>query len=195
MTDPAVPEEHAEEQPTTEGIRRLNWGCAGSPARGWMNGDVAVSPGLDVIGDLREGLPLPDASLDYIVTVNAFTQVPHGQLEEALSELKRLLRTDGVLRLEVPDLERSVRAYLEGDVSYFPVPDDQAHSLGAKLILHLTGADSRRSLYTFDALEEVMLRSGFRRIARCQFGETASEFAGITELDDRDESLFVEGIR
>ena len=196
MSSSQVPQEPSEGRSAAEALRRLHWGAAGVPVPGWVNADAVHEPGLDVSGDLREGLPLAQASFDYVVAVRALSELPYGDLEGALSEFKRLLRPGGVLRLVVPDLERAARAYFDGDVAYLRVTDDDARSLGGKLVLHLTGYGRLGSLYTFDAMEELLLRAGFRRVARCALGETLSGLEGITDLDDLEGGgLVVEGIR
>ncbi len=196
MPDSASGEQRGEEQPQPECVRRLNWGCGTDPAPGWLNADVEEGHGVDISCDIREGLPLEDASIDYVVSIHALPELPYGDLETALSELKRVLRPEGMLRLSLPDLERAIRAYLDGDVGYFPVPDDDARSLGGKMILYLTRYGYSCSLYTFDSIEELLLRAGFRRVVRCGLGESTSEYPGITELDNREaESLFVEAVK
>ena len=44
--------------------------------------------------------------------------------------------------------------------------------------------------------EEQLFKADFRRVDRCAYGETRSPYAGIVELDNREEeSLFVEAIK
>ena len=45
-------------------------------------------------------------------------------------------------------------------------------------------------------IEELLFKSGFSRVDRCAFQQTASAFPEITELDNRErESLFVEAVK
>ncbi len=181
---------------TDTAIRRLNWGCGMHPEPGWINSDVKDGPGIDISCDVREGLPLDDSSLDYITSIHAFPELPYPDIEPALSELQRVLKPDGVLRLSLPDLDKAIRAYLDGDASYFLIPDDDIRSLGGKLIVQLTWYGYSKSLYTFDFIEELLYRVGFRRVVRCEFQQTASEQPEITTLDNRErESLFVEAFK
>lgn len=180
---------------TTE-IRRLNWGCGMYPDPGWINSDVKEGPGIDISCDVREGLPLEDASIDYVTSIHAFPELPYPDIEPALVELRRVLKPGGVLRLSLPDFEKAIHAYLDGDAEYFLIPDDDVRSLGGKMIVQLTWYGYSKSMYTFDFIEELLYRAGYQRVARCAFKETASEFPGITELDNRErESLFVEAFK
>ena len=179
--------------PPPEGIRRLNWGCGSEPEPGWLNSDIKEGPGIDIACDIRNGLPLDDAGIDYIVSIHALPELPYPDIEPALRELYRVLDVGGVLRLSLPDLERAIRAFLDGDVGYFLIPDEDMRSLGGKLVVQMTWYGYSRSLYTFDFIEELLYRVGFRRVVRCAFGETSSAHPQIVELDDRErESLFVE---
>lgn len=57
-------------------VRRLNWGCGPRPAEGWINSDVRAAPGVDLSCYIRDGLPLPDRSVDYAVALHALQDVP-----------------------------------------------------------------------------------------------------------------------
>jgi SAM-dependent methyltransferase len=177
-------------------VRRMNWGCGTEPEPGWINSDIKVGPGIDISRDILDGLPLDDAALDYIVSIHALPELPYPALAPALLELRRVLKVDGVLRLALPDLERAIHAYVDRDAGYFLVSDEDVRSLGGKLAVQLTWYGYSRSLFTFDFIEELLYGAGFRRVVRCAYGQTASPFREIVELDNREaESLFVEAIK
>jgi predicted SAM-dependent methyltransferase len=177
-------------------VRRLNWGCGTEPPDGWINCDIKEGPGIDISCDIRDGLPLEDSSLDYVVSIHALPELPYPDLEPALVELRRVLKPGGVLRLSLPDLDKAIRAYLDSDAGYFLIPDDDARSLGGKLIVQMTWYGYSKSMYTFDFTEEILFGAGFRRVVRSQHKQTTSEHAEITTLDNRErESLFVEAFK
>jgi len=177
-------------------IQRLNWGCGTEPPEGWINCDVKEGPGIDISCDIRAGLPLEDSSLDYATSIHALPELPYPDVEPALAELRRVLKPGGPLRLGLPDLDRAIRAYREEDAGYFLIPDDEARSLGGKLIVQMTWYGWSRSLYTFDFIEELLYRAGFRRVVRSAHGQTSSEHDEIATLDNRErESLFVEAFK
>jgi SAM-dependent methyltransferase len=177
-------------------IHRLNWGCGAHGEPGWINSDLKEGPGIQHACDIRDGLPLPDESIDYAVSIHALPEIPYPDLVPALVELRRVLKPSGVLRLALPDLERAVGAYEAGDADYFLIPDEDAKALGSKLVVQLIWYGYSRTPFTYDFIEELLLRAGFSRVQRCAFGETRSTHPGITELDNRKaESLFVEAVR
>lgn len=173
--------------------RRLNWGCGPHPVPGWLNADRTTCPGLDLCGDIRDGLDLPDGALDYAVAIHVLQDLAWPDIPPALRELRRVLRPGGTLRLALPDLDRALMAYARGDHGYFHVPDRDARSLGAKLVTQLIWYGSVRTPFTGDFAAELLHDAGWRDVRRCAFGRTASAHPGITALDNRPrESLFIE---
>jgi predicted SAM-dependent methyltransferase len=177
-------------------VRRLHWGCGGSARPGWINSDIKRGHGINFSVDIREGLPLEDASVDYAVSVHALQEIPLDDLVPVLSELHRVLAPGGVLRLVLPDLMKGVRAYERGDRDYFLVPDEDAPSLGAKLVVQLIWYGYSRTLFSTEFIEELLLKAGFAWVDHCEYRQTASPFPEITALDNRErESLFVEATK
>jgi SAM-dependent methyltransferase len=182
--------------PAPSGIRRLNWGCGEHPEPGWLNSDIKDVPGIDIVADVRSGLPLESGSVDYIASIHALPELPYPDLVPALVELHRVLKPGGVLRLVLPDLERGIEAYQNGDGDYFHVPDEDARSVGAKFVTQMVWYGYSRSLFVPDFVEELLGKAGFSRIHRCAYKETASPWPDIVELDNRKrESLFMEGVK
>jgi predicted SAM-dependent methyltransferase len=175
-------------------VRRLNWGCGEHPEPGWLNSDIKDVPGIDIVADVRTGLPLETGSVDYITSIHALPELPYADLVPALQELHRVLKPGGVLRLALPDLERGIAAYQRGDADYFHVPDEDARSIGAKFVTQMIWYGYSRSLFVPDFVAELLERAGFARVERCAYRETASVWPEIVDLDNRPrESLFMEG--
>jgi predicted SAM-dependent methyltransferase len=177
-------------------VRRLNWGCGLNPEPGWINSDLKEGAGIDLSGDIRDGLPLDSDSIDYAVSIHALPELAYPDLVPALGELRRVLKRGGVLRLALPDLDRGIAAYQRDDESYFHVPRDEVSSRGGRFIVHMLWYGFSRSLFTADFVEELLSKAGFADVAHCPYRTTSSRFAEIVELDDRErESLFVEAVK
>lgn len=177
-------------------LRRMNWGCGPRPVPGWINSDLLSAPGIDVIADIRDGLPLESGSLQYIASIHALQELPYLDVVPALRELRRVLAPEGVLRLALPDLERGLAAYLENRPEYFYIPDEETQTISGKFIVQLTWYGSSRCMFTYEFAEELLLRAGFSRVERCAYRRTAGPYPEIVELDDRErESLFVEAVK
>lgn len=177
-------------------IRRLNWGCGTHPTPGWINSDTKDDPGIDLVCDIRDGLPLDDDGLDYVVSVHALPMIPYQELVPVLQELRRIIRPGGTLRLALPDLDGAIQAYLEGDRSHFLVPDTDEATLSGKFIVHMLWYGYTVTLFTEEFARSVLLRAGFTRVHLCAFQESASGHAGIVELDNREhETFFIEAVK
>jgi SAM-dependent methyltransferase len=173
---------------------RLNWGCGEHLGAGWINSDVKDEPGVDLVADIRRGLPLADDSIDCAASVHALPELAFGDQLPALRELLRVLRPDGALRLVLPDFDRAIDAYRAGHDGYFDVPAGEARSAGGRFLAHSLWFGYTRTLFTADFVAELLVRAGFDRVEACPFGRTASPFGGIVGLDNRPaESMCLEG--
>jgi SAM-dependent methyltransferase len=162
---------------------------------GWVNSDIKDGDGV-VAADIRHGLPFEDEHFDYVVSIHALPELAYDDLIPALSELLRVVKQDGTLRLGLPDLERSVEAYRRGDRDYFQIPDDEARTIGGKLAAHLVWYGYSRSIFVKEFIEELLWKAGASRVEHVAFRETVSLYPEIVELDNRaDESLFVEATK
>ena len=177
-------------------VRRLNWGCGTHPRSGWINSDLKDDAGIDISCDIRAGLPLDSDSLDYAVSIHALNMIPYPELVPVLQELRRVLRRGATLRLALPDLDRAIRAYRDGDRSHFLVPDEDEATLSGKMIVHLLWYGYTVTLFTAEFARSILLRAGFRHVHDCSFRNTASEHPEITELDNREhETFFIEAVK
>jgi predicted SAM-dependent methyltransferase len=172
---------------------RLNWGCGAHIAPGWINSDIKDDPGIDLVCDIRQGLPLETDSIDYAVSIHVLPEFSYPEIVPALRELLRVLKPGATLRLALPDLRRGIDAYLAGDDDYFKVRPDEVRSPGGRFVVQMLWYGYSRTLFTADFALELLEKAGFVEPTECSFGVSASGIAEIVELDNReDESIFVE---
>jgi SAM-dependent methyltransferase len=177
-------------------VRRLNWGCGDHIASGWINSDRKEGAGVDLVCDIRQGLPLEDGSIDYAVSIHALPELAYPEVVPALREIRRVLKPGGVLRLVLPDLQKGIHAYLLKKDDYFKIERDEVRSRGGRFILHMLWYGYSRTLFTADFTDELLLKASFTEVVECRYRQTASRFPGIVELDNRpEESLYVEATK
>jgi predicted SAM-dependent methyltransferase len=75
---------------------------------GWLNSDLIAG---DVYLDLERPLPLPDRSFAYAFGEHVIEHIAEHRVDGLLSELHRILRPGGVLRLVTPDLRKLIELY------------------------------------------------------------------------------------
>lgn len=182
--------------PEQPAVRRLNWGCGSHVAPGWINSDTKDGAGVDLVADIRHGLPLATGSMDYAVSIHALPELPYSEQVPALEELRRVLKPTGVLRVGLPDLRKGIDAYLSGDESYFQVDEEAARTPGGRFIVHMLWYGYSRTLFTADFAGELFEKAGFANVRECTFKVTESPYEEIISLDNRPaESLFIEAER
>lgn len=75
------------------------------------------------VHDLTKGIPHEDGSVDVVYSSHMLEHLGPDQADFLLSEVWRVLKAGGTLRLIVPDLASAVQAYLHGDHAFFHAHD------------------------------------------------------------------------
>ena len=93
-------------------MKYLNLGCGDRYHPDWTNINF-TSTGEGVIAhNLKQGIPFPDASFDLVYHSHVLEHFSKTEAEFFIKECYRVLRSQGVLRVVVPDLEEIARMYL-----------------------------------------------------------------------------------
>jgi predicted SAM-dependent methyltransferase len=103
---------------------RINLGSGDAPLPGFTNVDILPdAPGVDVIADLAEPLPFPDASAELIYASHLLEHFSTAQVPGMLADWARVLREGGELLVAVPDLD--IIAQIMTDRSGWFTPPNQ----------------------------------------------------------------------
>ena len=94
-------------------LKRLNLGCGDMIIPGFINCDL-YDEHADVKCDVIN-LPFEDNSIDEIYASHIIEHFDFQQAFDVLKEWKRVLKTDGVLTVETPDLLGSCKKFVESD--------------------------------------------------------------------------------
>ena len=90
----------------------LNVGCGHRYHKDWINIDVdPASPEVKKV-DIIKGLPFPDDHFDVVYHSNVLEHLPLHMGTTMMSECFRVLKPGGLIRINVPDLEKIARGYL-----------------------------------------------------------------------------------
>lgn len=151
---------------------RLQVGCGASPIAGWINVDVQQLPGVDLVLDVREGIPFRD-----LAAIFAEHFLEHLTVEEALDflgEARAALASDGRIRLSTPNLEWVW-------ASHDPRGGENAERQRKALVANRAFYGwEHRFLWTEPLLAEALAASGFVGVRFCAYGESEEpELAGL----------------
>jgi predicted SAM-dependent methyltransferase len=94
-------------------MKCLNLGCGGRFHPEWDNLDFFSHAPEVRAHDLRKGIPYPDQTFDVVYHSHLLEHFSKEQALIFLKECHRVLKTGGVIRVAVPDLEAIARLYLE----------------------------------------------------------------------------------
>jgi SAM-dependent methyltransferase len=93
-------------------VTKLNFGCGHRFAEGWINIDFH-SPSSEVRRvNLLQRWPFPDNYFDYAYSSHTLEHFSLETAQRLLGECARVIKSGGILRTVVPDLESTCREYL-----------------------------------------------------------------------------------
>lgn len=91
----------------------LNVGCGSTFHKGWINIDIAPSSADVIAHDLAKGLPFPSNSIDVCYSSHVLEHLKKAETAFFLEEQRRVLKSAGIVRVVVPDLEAICINYLK----------------------------------------------------------------------------------
>lgn len=107
---------------------KLNLGCGDKILPGYVNVDVAPSRAgqkPDVLCDLRRLEPFKDGTADEILSVHVVEHFWRWEVVDVLREWSRVLRPQGKMILECPNLRSACEEFLDSESGAGPGPEGQ----------------------------------------------------------------------
>jgi predicted SAM-dependent methyltransferase len=175
----------------------VNLGCGYSPLKGWVNVDRARGPDVQVVWDLRNGLPFPDDSCAAIFSEHLIEHIPRADAEKVLAECHRALAPGGVLRVSTPDAERFLRSY-SGDREFLKHPSFTQEAETALDRINQMMREYGQHLWAYDTESLLLLlrKTGFSSARQLKFGESLDPRMQNVDSPEREfESLYVEAVK
>lgn len=158
--------------------------------------------------DATKGLPFDDKSVDYIYTSQMLEHLCREDAPFVLEECHRVLKTNGILRVVVPDLKLLVNEYIDG--TKYPDNEDlpAADKFIDNLMLHGIGdfrpffekliSKKHQWMYDYQSLSKRLHDCGFSKVKERKVGEGA--IPNIQHLEKEyhlihPRSVFVEAVK
>lgn len=149
---------------------------------------------LDLDWDLRQPLPLPDNSVDFIFNEHFLDHLTVEEGQKSIKDFMRVLKPNGVMRIAMPDLANTVKAYYdenwkENSREYFQKFGLTFIQTRAELINIGFRWWGHKWLYDFEELYRRLREAGCVNIKRGNLRE--SEHQELRNLETRDESTLI----
>lgn len=113
-------------------------------------------------------LPFENDSIDLIYTSHVFEYFDREECKEVLKNWKRCLKSNGVLRLAVPNFAMYSKLYNEGKITL----DQCLGPLYGKWKMTDTETLYHKTTYDFDSLKKVLEESGFNNVKLWDWSKT-----------------------
>ncbi|MEQ8195970.1 MAG: methyltransferase domain-containing protein [Rhodospirillales bacterium] len=194
----------------------VQYGCGLSCPDGWLNFDSSPTLRLERLpligpvlakrlvgfpkgvrcGDILKGLPVAAGSVDGLYASHVLEHLSYEDAMAAIRESFRLLKSGGVFRVVVPDLESHARYYLERRAS----GDAKANAAfldGTLLGLRrrprgamghlraMLGNSAHLWMWDTAALEAALAAAGFAPVRRCNFRDSGDPMFDAAEEESR----------
>lgn len=178
---------------------RINIGNGSLKHRNWINVDCRLSmEDEDLVFDLRRRWPLKPQSVSLIFAEHVFEHFSYPEnIEHVLRECHRVLRGEGTLRLIVPDAERYLVAYSEGNREFFRSvrSDTNLKMQAVNQVFRENGF--HKYAYDYETLKDLLESAGFTLVRRSGFraSQCPDLNLDLDEAERRLESLYVEAVR
>lgn len=196
----------------------VQYGCGHSAPKEWINFDVSPTlriqktPVLGMLmkgalnttfpenvkyGDIVKGLPIKENSCNGLYCSHVLEHLALEDFRKALKNSFKILKTGGIFRCIVPDLEAYTREYLENldkgnhsasltfiyDKALLGIPS-RPKSMKAK-ISAMFGNSHHLWMWDKYSLAEELKNVGFTNIRNCKYNDSADPMFQHVESEDR----------
>ena len=136
--------------------------------------------------NVTKPFPFPADSFECVFSSHMLEHIPKHLVPGLLGEIRRVLRSGGVVRTAVPDLDYFITHYQADDPDTFVA--------GVFEIEHSAAKNRHHWMYNRHSLPRLLEEHGFVNVQVCTFQQ--GQCADLDRLDNRpDHSLFVEAFK
>jgi len=136
--------------------------------------------------DVTKTLAFPDDSIDAIFSSHVMEHLFMNEVEKLIPEFRRVLKTGGICRVVVPDLEKIITQYDVNDPRKFLTDIFEVSQRGEVKNSHHCG-------FTGNFLINLFSEAGFSKCSVLQY--QVGNCPDIDKLDNRPDSIFFEAVK
>ena len=161
---------------------KLHLGCGARVIEGWINVDLSDFPHVHHKKSIENLDMFGNNSVDIIYSSHTIEYFDRVQINNVLTEWRRVLKPNGTLRLAVPNFDALIQVYLNtGDLNTILGPlYGKMSVLGAEneTIYH-------RTVYNFESLKSTLENNGFSNVREFNWRDTEH-----SHIDDHSQAYY-----
>ena len=186
-----------------DGKNYLNLGCGPSYTQGYIHADFFNRfkfwkkniPKLEWQLDLRYPLNCKDEVFDGIFTEHTLEHLYPSHVKALLKELHRTLKTNSIIRITVPDIEKYIMFYNRIYDGYDVEDFKKKYKTGCSAIRGVTQNFLHFSTWDFEELKIYLKEAGFKNVKKMSFGVTQDSNLKLDRKSRSYESLYIEAMK
>ena len=161
LVKPALPK-------NSDGKVLVHIGCGEKNSPEFINVDARPLAHIHIITDDITSLPdFDDGTVDLVYMCHTLEHIKRKDLKNVLSEMKRALKDNGVLRLSVPDFDRLIDVYNASGKDINTISQQLMGGQDNKYNVHY-------SVFNYQRLSELLKEVGFQKVVswdpyNCQY--------------------------
>ena len=140
--------------------------------------------------DLRYPLPYNNNVFKGVYSEHTLEHLYPFEAINLLKEIHRVLITDGVLRITVPDLDKYINACNDVKTPFF-----LQFRNNCEMIWSLTQNYAHLSVWNYEMLKLQLETSGFSKITKTEFNKGINQKLLIDKEERKPETLYIEAIK
>ncbi|MBI5138654.1 MAG: methyltransferase domain-containing protein [Candidatus Vogelbacteria bacterium] len=167
----------------TDGKVYLNLGCGVNTSQEFINIDAFPFAKTHLVRNIQDLTIFPSNSVDMIYASHVIEHIPRNSLTKTLSEWCRVLKTGGVLRFGVPDLDKLI--------DYYNTHEKDVESIINQLLGQDADYDRHCTIWNSKFAEKILKEAGFSGIPRF-WDVNTTEHHNFNDKSNRNISLNLE---
>ncbi len=153
---------------------KLHLGCGAVILPKWINVDEYKSKGVDFSWDITKKLPLLSNCCKFIYSHHVIEHIEKELIQEVFRECYRVLLSNGIFRIAVPDLKAVVENYTLGK---------GGHGTPAETLNWIFLQKGHKFIYDYDELQRQLATAGFRNVKKSGCNESDFEVLRVDKED------------
>jgi len=170
---PRIPHDH-------NGPVLVNVGCGLQSGPEYINVDIVPNPNIHYVHDIRILDMFASESVDLLYASHVMEHIPRHELDGVITEWKRVLKKDGVLRISVPDFDNLLKIYTASG--------NDINSILAQLLGQEPPYNNHYSVWNWNFIQKFFVDRGFSSVRRWD-PQAAEHYT----MHDRAERILTQG--